>query len=92
MFRGFGLVSAEDLHDVIEATCLQGMEYVGGAAVRTQLTPRVFTANESPSTENIPFHHEMAREYCFMLYLLLTKYSCFVYRNTKSTYTPLFLL
>ena len=36
-----------------------GMEYVGGAAVRTQLTPRVFTANESPPSEKIPFHHEM---------------------------------
>ena len=31
------------------------------SAVRTQLTERVFTANESPSSENIPFHHEMAQ-------------------------------
>jgi hypothetical protein len=29
--------------------------YIGGAAVRTQLTTRVFTANESPSSEKIPF-------------------------------------
>lgn len=35
--------------------------YIGGAAVRTQLTSRVFTANESPSSEKIPFHHEMAQ-------------------------------
>jgi hypothetical protein len=25
------------------------------------MTDRVFTANESPSSENIPFHHEMAQ-------------------------------
>ena len=37
------------------------MEYLGGAAVRTQLTDRVFTANESPASEKIPFHHEMAQ-------------------------------
>ena len=41
---------------------IRGMEYVGGAAVRTQLTPRIFTANESPPTEKIPFHHEMYHE------------------------------
>jgi len=37
------------------------VEYIGGAAVRTRLTSRVFTANESPSSENIPFHHEMSQ-------------------------------
>eukprot|EP01035_Chromulina_nebulosa_P021995 gene21995-28472_t len=37
------------------------MDYVGGAAVRTQITDRVFTANESPPSEIIPFHHEMAQ-------------------------------
>jgi alpha-ketoglutarate-dependent taurine dioxygenase len=37
------------------------MEYIGGAAVRTQLTDRVFTANESPPSEKIPFHHEMSQ-------------------------------
>ena len=35
------------------------MPYVGGAAVRTAVTPRVFTSNESPPSEKIPFHHEM---------------------------------
>lgn len=37
------------------------MDYIGGAAVRTQITSRVFTANESPASEKIPFHHEMAQ-------------------------------
>ena len=60
LFRDCGLRDAQDLHNFIEATGLNGMEYVGGAAVRTQLTSKVFTANESPSSEKIPFHHEMA--------------------------------
>lgn len=37
------------------------MPYVGGAAVRTPVTPRVFTSNESPPSEKIPFHHEMSQ-------------------------------
>lgn len=61
LFRGFNLKNAEDFDSFVEATNYQGMAYLGGAAVRTQLTSRVFTANESPSTEKIPFHHEMAQ-------------------------------
>lgn len=37
------------------------LSITGGAAVRTQITERVFTANESPSSEKIPFHHEMSQ-------------------------------
>jgi hypothetical protein len=37
------------------------MHFTGGAAVRTQITDKVFTANESPSSEKIPFHHEMSQ-------------------------------
>lgn len=37
------------------------LPYVGGAAVRYQLAERVFTTNESPPSEKIPFHHEMAQ-------------------------------
>mmetsp|Transcript_641 Transcript_641/g.1137 ORF Transcript_641/g.1137 Transcript_641/m.1137 type:complete len:200 (-) Transcript_641:672-1271(-) len=62
LFRcGQAATSAQDFHAIVEATGLAGMPYIGGAAVRTQLTDRVFTANESPSTENIPFHHELAQ-------------------------------
>jgi hypothetical protein len=50
-----------DFHAFVEALNYKTMPYVGGAAVRTQLTERVFTANESPSSESIPFHHEMAQ-------------------------------
>ena len=44
------------------------MEYVGGAAVRNLIVgsdsrmpdPQVLTTNESPASEPIPFHHELA--------------------------------
>jgi hypothetical protein len=62
LFRGFANInSPEDFHNAVEATEYLSMDYVGGAAVRTQLTPRVFTANESPPSEIIPYHHEMAQ-------------------------------
>jgi hypothetical protein len=60
-FRNAPLKSVSDFHDVIVATGLNDMAYVGGAAVRTQITSRVFTSNESPSSEKIPFHHEMSQ-------------------------------
>jgi hypothetical protein len=60
-FRNAPLRSVTDFHEVILATGYNEMAYVGGAAVRTQITSRVFTSNESPSSENIPFHHEMSQ-------------------------------
>lgn len=62
LFRGFPeLQDYQDFHRFVIATGYQSMPYVGGAAVRTALTERVFTANESPPTEVIPFHHELAQ-------------------------------
>ncbi len=61
LFRGFPVDDVNQFTQCVEATGLQGMDYVGGAAVRTQLTSRVFTANESPPSEKIPFHHEMSQ-------------------------------
>ena len=61
LFRNCDINTVQDFHDAIEATSLDGMDYLGGAAVRTQLTSRVFTANESPASEKIPFHHEMSQ-------------------------------
>lgn len=60
LFRNCGLRTAEDFDGFVKAMDLEAMDYIGGAAVRSQLTDRVFTANESPSSEKIPFHHEMA--------------------------------
>lgn len=61
MFRGLPLPTYTHFDQVLVALSYASMEYVGGAAVRTQLTPRIFTSNESPPSEKIPFHHEMAQ-------------------------------
>lgn len=61
MFRGLPLPTYNHFDEILVALAYESMEYVGGAAVRTQLTPRIFTSNESPPSEKIPFHHEMAQ-------------------------------
>lgn len=65
LFRGFSSVSsASDFNDVVEAFDYEELPYVGGAAPRTNVVGRVFTSNESPPDQKIPFHHEMA-QVCF---------------------------
>ncbi|XP_024969859.1 clavaminate synthase-like protein At3g21360 [Cynara cardunculus var. scolymus] len=71
LFRGFPVDSPSDFNDVIEATGFPDMEYIGGAALRTQVSGRVFTANESPPDQHIAFHHEMAYAADFPFKVLL---------------------
>ncbi|XP_072055587.1 clavaminate synthase-like protein At3g21360 [Arachis hypogaea] len=61
LFRGFTVNTASDFNDVVEAFGYDELPYVGGAAPRTNVVGRVFTANESPPDQKIPFHHEMAQ-------------------------------
>ncbi|KAK3789129.1 hypothetical protein RRG08_012751 [Elysia crispata] len=61
MFRGFPLKDAYDFDKFVGAFDREPLPYVGGAAPRKVITPRVFTANESPPDQPIPFHHEMAQ-------------------------------
>ncbi|KAJ8433498.1 hypothetical protein Cgig2_018032 [Carnegiea gigantea] len=61
LFRGFPVSSAADFNDVVEAFGFEELPYVGGAAPRSNVVGRVFTANESPPDQKIPFHHEMAQ-------------------------------
>lgn len=70
MFVGFDVVSGEEWASVLYKLGLQGMDYAGGAAVRKLIVgkegshednPQVLTTNESPPSEAIPFHHEMAQ-------------------------------
>ncbi|KAL4625986.1 hypothetical protein ACB092_05G064000 [Castanea dentata] len=61
LLRGFPVNSASDFNDVVEAFGFEELPYVGGAAPRTNVVGRVFTANESPPDQKIPFHHEMAQ-------------------------------
>lgn len=64
LFRGFSVSTAAGFNDVVEAFGYEELPYVGGAAPRTNVVGRVFTANESPPDQKIPFHHEMA-QVCF---------------------------
>jgi D-xylose reductase len=64
LLRGFGGKdhSAEGFAAVAEALGLEKYPYVGGAAPRTNVVRDVvFTTNESPPSEPIPFHHEIAQ-------------------------------
>ncbi|KAK6914832.1 TauD/TfdA-like domain [Dillenia turbinata] len=61
LFRGFPVNTASDFNDVVESFGFEELPYVGGAAPRTNVVGRVFTANESPPDQKIPFHHEMAQ-------------------------------
>ncbi|MED6107241.1 hypothetical protein PIB30_012076 [Stylosanthes scabra] len=61
LFRGFPVNTAAEFNDVVEAFGYDELPYVGGAAPRTNVVGRVFTANESPPDQKIPFHHEMAQ-------------------------------
>ncbi|RKF14299.1 hypothetical protein DBZ36_16680 [Alginatibacterium sediminis] len=62
LFRGFPVDDSEAFEVMLDHSDYTNMEYVGGAAPRTQVTKtRVITANEAPASEKIPFHHEMAQ-------------------------------
>jgi len=63
LFRGFGIDTAEKLDAVVEAYGEPGFTYEKSLsnAVRINLTPRVFTANEAPPDVTIFMHHEMAQ-------------------------------
>ena len=62
LFRNFPVTNAETFEQMLDDAEFPRMSYVGGAAPRNQITTgRVLTANESPSSESIPFHHEMAQ-------------------------------
>ncbi|XP_043719765.1 clavaminate synthase-like protein At3g21360 [Telopea speciosissima] len=61
LLRGFPVITASDFDHVVQAFGYDELPYVGGAAPRTKVVGRVFTSNESPPDQKIPFHHEMAQ-------------------------------
>lgn len=62
LFRGFPINNPDAFEKMLDAAEFENMPYVGGAAPRNNVTQRrVLTANESPPSEPIPFHHEMAQ-------------------------------
>ncbi|KAI3521479.1 hypothetical protein L1887_10947 [Cichorium endivia] len=58
LFRDYP--SPSDFNNVVEAFGYPELPYMGGRAARTKVIGRVYSANESPPEEAIPFHHEMA--------------------------------
>ena len=69
MFKGFDIKTGEEFASVLYKSGLKEMPYIGGAAVRKlivgsetlkQTNIQVVTTNESPPSEPIPFHHELA--------------------------------
>lgn len=68
LFSGFKVTTGEEWASCLYKTSLKEMNYVGGAAVRRLIVGndqrmkelQVLTTNESPPSEPIPFHHELA--------------------------------
>ena len=61
LLRGAPVHSATIFEQLLDELDFPRMPYIGGAAPRSQVTSRVLTSNESPPSEPIPFHHEMAQ-------------------------------
>ncbi|MEO1047642.1 MAG: TauD/TfdA family dioxygenase [Pseudomonadota bacterium] len=63
LFRGFDVPNPEAFDAAIEGYGESGFTYEDSLsnAVRTNVTPRVFTANEAPPSTEIFLHHEMAQ-------------------------------
>ncbi|GMI24187.1 hypothetical protein TeGR_g1951 [Tetraparma gracilis] len=61
LLRGFRVPSEREFSEFVKALGYEEQPYLGGNAVRRVVADRVFTSNESPPSERIPFHHEMAQ-------------------------------
>ena len=63
LFRGFDVPDPQAFDAAVKAYGEPGFTYEDSLsnAVRTNVTPRVFTANEAPPTTEIFLHHEMAQ-------------------------------
>lgn len=63
LFRGFDVPDPQAFDAAVEGYGEPGFTYEDSLsnAVRTNVTPRVFTANEAPPTTEIFLHHEMAQ-------------------------------
>ena len=69
LFKGFDIRSPEEWASLLYKSGLKEMPYIGGAAVRRLIVGvesrliscQVVTTNESPSSQVIPFHHELAQ-------------------------------
>jgi len=87
LFRGFDVPDPQAFDAAIGGYGEPGFTYEDSLsnAVRTNVTPRVFTANEAPPTTEIFLHHEMAQTPLFPRWIL---FSCEVAAE-KGGETPL---
>jgi hypothetical protein len=60
LFRNFDASSA-GFEKAIDAFDMYNMDMLGSAAPRTKISKSVYTANDSPASQIIPMHHEMAQ-------------------------------
>ena len=68
MFSDFEIKTGNEWASVLFKSGIKEMNYIGGAAVRKLIVGteqrmnnvQVLTTNESPPSEPIPFHHELA--------------------------------
>eukprot|EP00871_Galdieria_phlegrea_P000117 jgi/Galph1/1105/GphlegSOOS_G5763.1 len=65
LFRDFPVRNAETFDFFVKTFPWEEFPYIGGAAPRKHVTGRVFTSNEAPPSELIPFHHELAQSPSF---------------------------
>jgi hypothetical protein len=87
VFRGFPIRSAEEFDQFALAFGFEPFTYEESLsnAVRINLTPRVFTANEAPPDVEIFLHHEMAQTPIYPRHLFF----CCLSAASKGGATPL---
>ena len=61
LLRGWGSDSAENFSQISAALRLATTDMACSAGPRFEVAKNIFTANEAPPSERIPFHHEMAQ-------------------------------
>ena len=61
LLRGWGPCSSQHFAEVTKALGMTASEMSCSAGPRFEVAENVFTANEAPPSERIPFHHEMVR-------------------------------
>lgn len=58
LFRGFGLRSADDFHDLSSSTSGELLQYRERSTPRTAVGNRIYTSTEYPADQEIPMHNE----------------------------------
>lgn len=61
LFRGWDVPTAASFETAVGALHLDSYDARTSAAPRTHVGGTVFTANDAPATEVIPFHHELGQ-------------------------------